>query len=51
MGHPYLSPTCRRKLDTPLPTVLLYVETTHRCHGGAWVTGKTEGLPVAGGVL
>lgn len=51
MGHPYPSPTRRRKLDAPLPTVVLYVETTNKCHGRAGVIGETGGLPVAGGVL
>lgn len=53
MGHPYPSPTCRRKLDIPLPTVLLYEEATNKYHRGVWVTGMGDrhGLPVAGGVL
>lgn len=33
MGHPHPSPTCRRKPDTPLPTVLLCVETTNKYRG------------------
>lgn len=33
MEHPYLTATCRKKLATSLPTVLLYVETAEKSHG------------------